>query len=402
MPSLKDRQISKLGEFPRWLGEVRTTKTDGLGFFLRPQYGSGAILLRNLDDATKFQSVEFAGISIDELTKNPELIFDTLRGSLRWPGISDPFFVGATNPNGRYFKWVRQLWVERFFPDHLKPIADEFAYVKALPADNPYLDESYWQMLNTLTRRLRDAWRDGDWYVAVQGLVYDDFTEDNITEDEPDLDRPFELGIDDGYIDARAVLFIQRQPSQVLVFDELYQTKRLEEETIRAILRKSFETTVRLKWTSEGRRGIGERKSPLQEDDWPDETGKMGLAELAVTLRKLGVPLPELAAVSHEAAALRRRLRQADIPARNWLIKKAGGRRSTRLAAIDEVRALVRDGKGQRPLQVNRRCRNLLDEVMSGYRLKEGPDGYEDKPEDGNDHAANALEFWTWLRGRRL
>ena len=36
-----------------------------------------------------------------------------------------------------------------------------------------------------------------------------------------------------------------------------------------------------------------------------------------------------------------------------------------------------------------------------GYRNKEGPDGFEDKPEDGNDHACQALESWVWLRVRR-
>ena len=48
---------------------------------------------------------------------------------------------------------------------------------------------------------------------------------------------PFEVAIDDGYIDPRAMLFIQRQPGgDILVFDELYQTKTLEEKTIADIL----------------------------------------------------------------------------------------------------------------------------------------------------------------------
>jgi len=282
-PSLQDRQISKIAQFPDWLGELKRTKEDGLGFHLHEAYGGGSILLRNLADGTRYQSAEFAGISIDELTKNPLKAFDELRGSLRWPGISDTFFVAASNPNGRYFKWVRQAWVEHDFSgpiEHLRSVGGQFAYVRALPEDNPYLDDSYWSMLNSLPRRLRDAWRDGDWYVAVEGLVFDTFTEDNITDEEPDLEQPFELGIDDGYIDPRATLFIQKKDTHVLVFDELYQTKTLEEETVGNITERCEE--------------------------------------------KYGGQLPEIAAVSHEAVALRRRLREADIPARNWMSVKAG------------------------------------------------------------------------------
>ena len=132
-----------------------------------------------------------------------------------------------------------------------------------------------------------------------------------------------------------------------------------------------------------------------------DEVGALSLAELAQYLRVIDAPMPELAAVSHEAVALQRRLREADIPARNWLATKAGGKVSTRQEAIKLTRGYILDGQGQRVLQVHGRCKHLLDEITSGYRNKEGPDGFEDKPEDGNDHAANALESWIWLRARR-
>jgi len=357
-PSLQDRQISKISQFPDWLGSVRQTKEDGLGFHLHAQYGGGSILLRNLQDATRYQSAEFAGIAIDELTKNPLSTFDELRGSLRWPGIDDTFFVAATNPNGRYLKWVRKTWVERDFTgsiEHLAPIADQFAYVRALPEDNPHLEDDYWTMLDSLPQRLRDAWRDGSWYVAVEGLVFDTFTEANITDEEPDPELPFELGIDDGYIDPRATLFIQKKGTHVLVFDELYQTKRLEEETVRDITERCAE--------------------------------------------RYGGRLPEIAAVSHEALGLQRRLREADIPARNWMSVRAGGGGSTRLQAIQKTRALICDGKGYRALRVHSRCRNLIDEITTGYRNKPDPGGgYQDQPEDGYDHACEALEGWVWLR----
>jgi len=384
-PSLKDRQISKLARMPKWLGEVKSTQDDGLGFHLREEFGGGAILLRNLNDTTKYQSAEFAGIAVDELTRNPENVFDELRGSLRWPGIDDPFFVAATNPNGRFFTWVRKLWIEHDFPEHLQAVKDRFAYVPALPRDNPYLGADYWNMLDSLPARLRAAWRDGDWYVAAEGLVYDAFGSDNITHQEPELGLPFEIAVDDGYSpDPRAILFIQRRGSSVLVFDELYHIKFLEEQSIRALLDTCYQTAERL--DPRGR-------------TWPDPDGGMSNDALARALLDQGVPIPELAAVSHEAPALRRRLREANIPARNWLSKKVRGGGSTRAAAVTTTRELICDGRQHRPIQVHQRCRNLLDELTMGYKNKLGADGkYMDEPEDGNDHGAQALESWVWLR----
>lgn len=352
-PSLTGRQINKImSEFPLWLGEVKDTKQKGLGFHLRPEFGGGSILLRNLDDPSKYQSFEFAAILVDELTKNSLRTFNILRGSLRWPGVTRTQFVAATNPEAN---WVRELWIERKFPPEMMQLEPEFRFVSALPTDNPHLDKAYWETeLNTLTGALRQAWLDGDWFAGVEGLVYDNFTEDNIIEDmEPTADRPFEIAIDDGYVDPRATLFIQRLPNgDIFVFDELYQTKTLEEDTIADIERKC-----------EG----------------------------------YGLPLPRQAAVSHEAVALRQRLTDSKIYARNWLEEKAGGNKSTRLAAITLTRGLICDGNGYRAIKVHRRCRNLIDEIRSGYKYPEGKHGLESFPADGNDHAANALESWVWM-----
>lgn len=385
-PSLKDRHIGKIkSEFPAWLGQLKETQEKGLGFHLHPRFGGGSILLRNLDDPTKYMSAEFAGISIDEITKNPASTFDVLRGSLRWPGIADTYMACASNPAAN---WVRDYWIEGALPQGLKRDAEQFAFVPALPTDNPHLDPTYWQMLDTLSGPLRAAWLLGDWYAAVEGLVYEFFGDDNITEQEPDPDELFELAIDDGYIDPRATLFIQRQANgNILVFDELYETKRLEEETIRHIFDKclahfgneSFRTSL--------------AKHNLEWDD-------LDLEERATTATRYKLPTPDLAAVSHEAVALQKRLQMADIPALNWLSTKAGGGQSTRLAAITLTRSLICDGKGYRAIKVHRRCRHLLDEIRAGYKYPEGKHGLETKPDDGNDHACNALESWVWLRAR--
>lgn len=349
-PSLKDRQISKIEkEFPAWLGTLRDTMDKGLGFHLHPHYGGGSILLRNLDDPSKYQSAEFAAIGIDELTKHPRSTFDILRGSLRWPGIADVRFLGATNPAPG---WVRDLWIDRDFPDELRGYENEFAFVPALPSDNPHLAPSYWEMLSTLTEALKQAWLDGNWYAAVEGLVYGSFTEANMTDEDVTADLSYDLAIDDGYIDPRATLFVQRQRNgDLLVFDELYETQVLEEQTIERVKEKAAMHTL---------------------------------------------ALPRSALVSHEAVALRRRLREAKIPAYNWMEQKVAGGQSTRLAAITLTRSMICDGNGYRAIKVHRRCKHLLDEIRAGYKYPEGKHGLEAHPADGNDHAANALEGYVW------
>ena len=115
-PELQDRQINKIArEFPVWLGTLKETRTLGLGYYLHPQYGGGVLALRNLDDPNKYKGAEFIGLSIDELTRIPMNKFDILRGSMRWPGVDRTQFCAATNPDGRYAEWVRQLWIEQKF-----------------------------------------------------------------------------------------------------------------------------------------------------------------------------------------------------------------------------------------------------------------------------------------------
>lgn len=179
-PSLKDRQLSKIGiEFPRWLGKFHGDHREyGRCYILAPRFGSGVIAFRNLDDPSKYQSAEFAAIGVDELTKNPYDTFTYLRTRLRWPGLKDVecWFLAGTNPGGIGHGWVKQFWMDRFFPkEWIQPrdYRDMFAYIPSLADDNPHLDEAYWQMLETLPEQLRKAFRHGDWETFV-GQAFSD------------------------------------------------------------------------------------------------------------------------------------------------------------------------------------------------------------------------------------
>jgi len=208
---------------------------------------------------------------------------------------------------------------------------------------------------------------------SITGLVYQDFTEANVTDAEPDLSQPFEVGFDDGYIDPRVFLLIQRTSNGVLVFDEIAHSKRLDEESIRDLL----ETCARM------------YGKPL-----PDAWATMTNTARSAWAVGNGVKLPELAVGSTEAVQLMRRFREANIPARGGTHHIVDG--------IKVVRQLILDGNGVRSLQVNRRCKGLIGEMTNTYRYPDGVRRDSEKPEDGGDHSCDALRYWVHMRsGRR-
>lgn len=165
-PTLLDRQISKMVfEIPEHIGKIQKTQTDGFNLTLRPELGGGTVALRNLDNPSKYNSAEFAGIAIEELTENPEVIFHELRKRIRWPGIpaDDMHFVAAANPGGIGHAWVKKLWIDKDFPREMQPMADRFAYVPAKAQDNPHLDPAYYAQLLSLPEEMRKAYAEGSW-----------------------------------------------------------------------------------------------------------------------------------------------------------------------------------------------------------------------------------------------
>lgn len=185
-PTLKDRQVSKMEvEFPSWLGKVKDTKTDGLGFFVDEKFGGHVLMLRNLDDPSKYLSSEFAMIGVDELTMNEEMKFHRLRSRLRWTGIPEPKFVAATNPGGVGHEWVKKYFVDGNFPS-TEMEGEKFAYIPAKPTDNPHLADSYILTLQSLPEKMRKAYLDGNWDV-FEGMFF--------TEWDPEIHtcEPFEI-----------------------------------------------------------------------------------------------------------------------------------------------------------------------------------------------------------------
>lgn len=173
-PTLKDRHVGKLEiEVPKWMGELKDTKAYGLCVKLSKDLGEGVLLLRNLDDPSKYMSTEFALIGIDELTMNNEDVFTNLRARLRWPGLAHTKFISGSNPGNRGHEWVRKRWITRDFPPEEKE-SNQFAYVPATVDDNPYIDPGYLLTLESLPEKKRKALREGSWDI-FEGQFFTEF-----------------------------------------------------------------------------------------------------------------------------------------------------------------------------------------------------------------------------------
>ena len=164
-PSLEDRQLSKIeSEFPKWMGKFVGIPNPTLT--LTESLGGGVISFRNLKEAGRYDSAEFAAMAVDELSKNPADVFNELRKRRRWPGVPVCPFLGATNPGGAGHAWVKSLWIDRS-PDEgtLGKIDNaNVKFVQAFARDNPHLDPKYITAnLASLPEEMRRRFEDGDW-----------------------------------------------------------------------------------------------------------------------------------------------------------------------------------------------------------------------------------------------
>ena len=239
-PTLKDRQLSKIvKEFPEWIGVLHDDhKAHGKCFILADEYGGGIIKFRNLDDASKYQSAEFAAIGVDELTKNPLEVFLDLKHRLRWPGIEDTRFFAGTNPGGLGHSWVRKLWLDRDFSEEELAEADEYIYVPAKAEDNPHLAHSYLKQLDTLPEDMRRALRDGDWDI-FKGQFFPNWRRETHTYEPFAIPKEWKriIGGDYGYAAPSAVYWAAISPDDVVyVYRELYKPGLTYEQLCKEIV----------------------------------------------------------------------------------------------------------------------------------------------------------------------
>jgi hypothetical protein len=353
-PTLRDRQLIKIArEFPKELGEITNHKIYGYSF--REKTGKWVLMLRNLDDPSKYSSVEFAAILVDELTKNKRTMFDDLRSRLRFPGIPDPKFVGATNPGEIGHGWVKSMWIkpDQRIPD---PEAANFMFVPALYTDNHFIDASYQnQLLAISDPQKRRALMEGDWDI-FEGQVFSEWRDaSHITRQfsyPPDQCRRL-MCFDWGYNAPGCCLWLAFTPENAkgvvrcYVYRELYQNQKTPEEWARDL--KVYTDIDQVDYMV------------LPHDCFYKLGGRTSIA--AVFQSVLGIPL---------------------LPGRT-LQKEA---RKNRLAITHNYLAIAADGKPG--LQVHPNCTNLIRTLPEQVYSKTI---VEDVDTDGEDHAYDALSM---------
>ena len=367
-PTLRDRQIVKMtGEFPRGLGELKEYRDLGLAFRLRDKWGGGAILLRNLDEPSKYDSAEFAAAAIDELAKNTVEVFDEIRKRIRWPDLPEDVnmpFLGATNPGGIGHQWVKQYWVTGELPRWLAKYKDQFAFVQAKATDNPHNPASYFEWLNSLPPMMRRQYAEGDWDL-FQGQYFQEWRR------ELHVVKPYTIpaywtrfvGSDWGEASPWAILWFAVSPEgQVVAYRELYARK---EDGYQMNVRAMMELFLKLSG--------GERyKHKLLDPSCWDSSRGVSIADQC-----------------HEAGVTWEKADRARISGWQRVRKYLAWER-------DESGTLIRPPQ----LEVFETCTNLIRTLPAQVYDKTN---VEDLDSDGEDHACDALRYGLMsLPGRSI
>lgn len=364
-PSLKDRQVSKIArEFPSWLGELHSDhKEHGRAFIAKPEYGGWVIALRNLDDASKYKSAEFAIIGIDELTKNQKEVFDDLKTRLRWPGLpSDECkFLSATNPGEIGHAWVKKWWIDRDFEEEMEKESTLFAFIGAKATDNPHLDEKYISVLDSLPEDKRKAYRDGDWNV-FKGQYFSEWREEiHVVEpfDIPPYFYHFICG-DYGYLAPSAVYWCAVDSDGVIyVYRELYVTGHTYEQLDEKIVSLTL----------------------AQEDI------KYGVFDPSIWARK---------GDSELSGAEKMTMRHRELTTKALHLIQGNNDRINGWGQVREyLKPFIRNGQKIAKLQVFRTCENLIRTLPA---LVYDKHRVEDVDSDGEDHGPDGIRYGIMSR----
>jgi PBSX family phage terminase large subunit len=332
-------------EFPEFLGEMNEAARE---FRLNDNLGGGVIAFRNLDKPSKYQSAEFAAIAVDELTKNTRETFDVLRGSLRSPGVSHTVFLGATNPGGPGHLWVKQLWLDEDMPPELVSKKDEFAFIKSLPTDNPHLEQSYWDELNSLPDDLRRAWVEGDWSVFA-GQAFTGFRSEKHVIEPFQIPRHWSMwrAVDWGYHAPFCCLWLAQDPDtrRVYVFRELYEKGVTDVQQAKLIVNNTPEDACTVTWADPSM--------------WSKKSAGDRVFSTADEYRDNGI-----------------------------VLTKGNNDRISGKRKVDRVLAGLEDGKPG--LQIMSNCRNLIRTLPA---LPYDETKVEDVDTDAEDHAYDCLRY---------
>ncbi len=129
-------------------------------------------------DVLRYQGQEYDIIAIDEATQLSEYQFSIFKACLRGVGDFPRRMYLTCNPGGIGHAWVKRLFVDRNFRGNENP--DDYSFIPAQVFDNGVLcqaDPDYVRSLETLPKKLRDAWLYGRWDV-FEGQFFPEFDTD--------------------------------------------------------------------------------------------------------------------------------------------------------------------------------------------------------------------------------
>ncbi len=316
------------------------------------RYPNGSVLytggLKDEDQRESLRSIGGDGgvdiIWIEEATALVEQDYNELLARLRHTAADWRQIILTTNPDAPSH-WINQRLI----------IGREAHVYYSVAMDNPYLPDSYFDTLKTLTgtqyqRLVLNRW------VQAEGVVYDNFSledDGNVSEEaEYNPNWPIVWGVDDGYAHGggegtishhpRAFVLAQFTPQGgVNIFAEYGATLEVEETSLKNVL-------------------------------------------------EMGYPAPDIAYVDSSAAQLKGRIH-------NTGIQTFGGTHVV-TEGIKNVRRLICDGNGVRLLRVHPRCTRLINEFLSyAYGDNMTAVNGERKPEKVSDHFLDGCRYLCYV-----
>jgi PBSX family phage terminase large subunit len=214
-------------------------------------------------------------------------------------------------------------------------------------ADNPHFPREELESLkNALDPRTYRAMFELDWNIPASNRVYDDFSDDNISENLYNPQLPVYVSVDWGWNDPTVFLFIQYDPRRdtVYVIDEIVKTKTKLSDIVTLVKQKPYRVA---EWYCDA--------AGLQTNE---QTAR---SNVQIMKEDFGIHF-------------------------KW-------RRTNIIPGIALVRSYVKTGKGEIKLLVDRKCQSTIDEFL-GYRFKEKSGMVLDEPMDKDNHTADAMRYW--------
>lgn len=370
---LKELQRSHLRDLPE---EIQALGGEVGGFEWRPsevgagvlRYPNGSLLefghIQHDESVETYLSSAFERISMDELVTYPEISHLKICSCLRTtiPYVI-PQFGAATNPGGKWGRWVYRRWISRDVTREEDEVYDpaDYHYIPALPKDNPHLNwTEYHRELSRLPPALRAAYRDGSWDV-FEGQFFPEFQRATHVLSEEEAERTYRLertyprdgAVQWGYTRPGGVLWLVLAPDGTLIVDDelVFNGPRADKRVASEVAKQALDRVKTRGWAM---------RRWLANPQMGEQRGADGGETLLHTFQRCEVPL-----------------RPAD---------------DDRINGWGRLRAWLRvnPATGKPFLRIHPRCVQLIRSLGDVVEDEKEPD---DLDEDGPDTLPNALRF---------